>query len=160
MPRPLATVAYAPVEITPHRDVYRLGRSGPPTPADWPERYLASLETQGFAWRAAKAAGVAYKTVERLRAVDPRFAEHERDAKREFVEGLEGKLDKLGDGDGMPAVTALIVRLKKEDQLGYVERNLTVTASFSAELDPAEGKQLLAAILSQAPAPSALPETT
>ena len=154
----VATVQYAAVEATPHRDYFR--GHGPQLEPNWPERYLVALAQTGKGWLSAKHAGVSYKTVQRLRSVDPRFVEDEHDALREFTESLEGNLDRIAAGDDMPAVTANIVRLKKLDPVGYVERNLTVTASFSAELDPAEGKQLLAAILSQAPGAPALPETT
>lgn len=157
MPRPASlSVPYAPVEVTPHRT----SKPGPQLLPDWPVRYLEHLAQHGHGWLAAKQAGVSYKTAQRLRERDPRFAEDEQDALREAAALHEQHLDRICEGDDMPAVTANIVRLKKLDPVGYVERNLTVTASFSAELDPAEGKQLLAAILSQPPPPAALPETT
>lgn len=65
-------------------------------------------------------------------------------------------------------VVASIVALKAGRPESYAEKNLTVTANFSAQLDPAEGKQLLAAILSHtqpvelgqgAQPPPALPES-
>lgn|SRR5690349_15331423 len=155
--RVVPSAVYADIPALPHRDRRRRGQ---PTPDGWARVFIDRLTEHGKGWKAAKEAGVSYDTVQRLRAVDRQFAADEADAMREFTESLEDNLDRIAAGDDMPAVTANIVRLKKLDPVGYVERNLTVTASFSAELDPAEGKQLLAAILSQAPAPSALPETT
>lgn len=154
-PVTVTTVLYTPVEAAPHRDYYRNG--GPPLEPDWPARYLEHLAKSGKGWLAAKQAGVSYKTVQRLRAVDARFADDEADCVREFAESLEANLDRIATGDDMPAVTANIVRLKKLDPVGYVERNLTVTASFSTTLDPEEGKTLLGAILGSPALPQAEP---
>ena len=55
----------------------------------------------------------------------------------------------------MPAVTANIVRLKKLDPVGYVERNLSISASFTSELPAEDGKQLLHAMLGQHGQPAA-----
>jgi hypothetical protein len=156
------TALYAAVEVTPHRDQRYLRSRGPQLAPDWPTRYLEHLAQHATMWRAAKQAGVSITTVQRLRDADPRFAQDERDALREAAEAIEEKLDRIGDGDDMPAVTSNIVRLKKLLPADYVEKNLSITASFATELDPAEGKALLAAILNHTqpslpPAPTETP---
>jgi hypothetical protein len=148
------SVQYAPVPVIPHRT------HGPAVPTDWPTRYLQYLADHGTGWRAAKQAGVAYKTVQRLRDADPIFREHDDDARREHAEGLEQNLDRIAAGDDMPAVTANIVRLKKLDPVGYVERNLQITASFTAELPVEDGKALLHAMLGVTTPTPQLPERT
>lgn len=154
MPAPaLPIAAYAQIPAQPHRDRRRTGK---PTPDGWPHTFIACLTRHGKGWLAAKEAGVSYDTVQRLRALDPRFAEDERDAMREFTESLEGNLDRIAQGDDMPAVTANIVRLKKLDPMGYVERNMQITASFSTELPPEDGRALLLAMFGQGP--PALPD--
>jgi hypothetical protein len=140
------TAVYAHLEPIPHRDRRRAGQ---PTPDGWPQAFIVHLAQHGKGWLAAKTAGVSYDTVQRLRAIDPRFADDERDAMREFTESLEGNLDRIASGDDMPAVTANIVRLKKLDPVGYVERNLQISASFTTELPSEDGKLLLLAMFGQ-----------
>ena len=152
-------VEYVPVEPIPHRDGYRAGLRGPQVPRDWPMRYLDHLAQHATMWRAAKEAGISVKTVERLRAADPRFADDERDAIREHTEQLEERLDSIGEGKDMPAVTSLIVRLKKLDPPGYVEKNLSMSVSLTGELPTEDGKHLLLAMLGQGQTPQ-LPQET
>lgn len=140
------TALYAPIEPIPHRDRRRTGQ---PTPDGWPQVFIAKLTEHGKGWKAAKQAGVSYDTVQRLRALDRQFATDEADAMREFTESLEENLDRIAGGDDMPAVTANIVRLKKLDPVGYVERNLSISASFTSELPSEDGKTLLLAMLGQ-----------
>lgn len=144
---PLAV--YAHLDALPHRDRRRTGK---PTPDGWPQAFIVHLAQHGKGWLAAKEAGVSYDSVQRLRAIDPRFATDEHDAMREFTESLEGNLDRIASGDDMPAVTANIVRLKKLDPVGYVERNLSISASFTTELPSEDGKALLLAMFGQGPA--------
>ena len=146
------TVQYAQVEVTRHRTY----KPGPPVLPDWPHRYLNHLAEHGHGWLAAKQAGVAYKTAQRLRERDPQFAEDEQDALKECAGHHEVHLDRIAQGDDMPAVTANIVRLKKLDPVGYVERNLQITANFTTELPAEDGKALLHAMLGQPT--QALPE--
>ncbi|HXE86551.1 MAG TPA: hypothetical protein VN524_07095 [Hyphomicrobiaceae bacterium] len=142
----LSTAVYAPIEPIPHRDRRRAGQ---PTPDGWPQVFIAKLTEHGKGWKAAKQAGVSYDTVQRLRALDAQFRTDEADAMREFTESLEDNLDRIASGADMPAVTANIVRLKKLDPVGYVERNLQITASFTTELPSQDGKILLLAMLGQ-----------
>jgi len=143
MPPAALSVHYAPIPVIAHRT------QGQAVPADWPQRYLKHLADHGTGWRAAKQAGVSYKTVQRLRDADPTFREHDDDARREHAESLEENLNRIASGDDMPAVTANIVRLKKLDPVGYVERNLTMSVAFTSELPSEDGKTLLLAMLGQ-----------
>ena len=143
------TVQYAPVEVTKHRAV-----KGPAVLPDWPQRYLASLEQHAHGWLAAKQAGVSYKTVQRLRDRDPQFAEDEQDALKECAGAHEVHLDRIAEGSDMPAVTANIVRLKALDPVRYVEKAMTISASFTTELPAEDGKQLLLAMFGQGHTPS------
>lgn len=145
-PADLPTGAYATVEVIPHR-LIRRNKRGPQVPADWPQQYLAHLAKHATQWMAARSAGVSVRSVERLRALDPTFAEHERDAIREHAEHLEQRLDTIANGDGMPAVTAAFGRLKKLLPLDYVERNQTLLVNVNTELTPADGRALLQAML-------------
>jgi len=149
------TVQYAPVAVTPHRSF----KSGPAVLPDWPQRYLAHLEHHAHGWLAAKQAGVAYKTVQRLRDRDPQFAEDEQDALKECAGLHEVHLDRIAEGDDMPAVTANIVRLKALDPMRYVEKAISVSASFTTELPADDGKLLLQAMFSVLPPPAALEQT-
>ena len=146
---------YAPVEVVPHWTIVR-GTRGRQVPPDWPARYLDAMSRHAKQWLAAKEAGVSVTSVQRLRDADPAFAHAEDTTRREFTESLEGNLDRIAAGDDMPAVTANIVRLKKLDPVGYVERNLQITASFCTELPVEDGKLLLHAMFG-APPPPALP---
>lgn len=140
------SVAYALVDVTPHWQI-RPSR-GLSVPPDWPERYLDHLREHGKVWLACKHAGISARSVERLRDADPRFVAAEQAARAEFTESLEQHLDNIAaTEDGMPAVTAAIVRLKKLDPAGYVEKNLSVTLTATTQLDPALGHALLRDIL-------------
>jgi hypothetical protein len=143
----LPAVQYTRVDPIPHRD---LRRTGQPTPDGW-----ECMAQHGTGWKAAKQAGVSYKTVQRLREVDPTFAQDEHDAIWEHVGALEQNLNRIAAGDDMPAVTSNIVRLKRLDP-GYIEKNMSISATFSAELPVEDGRTLLHAMLGQ-PGP-ALPE--
>lgn len=160
MPKALAeSVQYAPVPVIPHWTV-RPGSRGPQVAPDWPQRYLDGMERHGTQWLAAKQAGVSVKTVQRLREVDPAFADAEHAAVNEHRESLEQNLNRIAGGADMPAVTANIVRLKKLDPVGYVERNLSMSVAFTSELPSEDGKLLLQAMLGQGSDQKALPEPT
>lgn len=148
------TVRYTRVEPIAHRD---RRRGGQPTPDGWEEIYLAQMAQHGTAWQAARAAGVSYKTVQRLREVDATFAQDEHDAIWEHVGSLEQNLNRIAAGDDMPAVTSNIVRLKRLDP-AYIEKTMSMSLTATTELPAADGKALLHAMLGQ-PTP-VLPERT
>ena len=153
---PVPTVSYAQIPAIPHRDRRRRGQ---PTPDGWEQVFIQRLADHGLGWLAAKQAGVSYKTVQRLRELDPQFREDEADAMAESTEGLQGNLLRISTGDDMPAVTANIVMLKKRDPMGFCEKNLAVSASFTTELPADDGRALLHAMLGQ-PMTQALTERT
>src|SRR5258706_4183837 len=150
----LPSVRYAPIPAIPHRDRRRTGQQ---TPDGWQQVFIDRLADHGLGWLAAKQAGVSYKTVQRLREADAQFREDEADAMAESTEGLQGNLIRISAGDDMPAVTANIVMLKKRDPMGFCEKNLAVTASFTTELPAEDGRALLHAMLGQ-PMPAQIPE--
>lgn len=151
----LPAVQYARVEAIPHRD---LRRTGQPTPDGWEQVYLQCMADHGTGWKAAKQAGVAYKTVQRLREVDATFAQDEHDAIWEHVGSLEQNLNRIASGDDMPAVTSNIVRLKRLDP-AYIEKTMSMSLTATTELPAADGKALLHAMLGQ-PTPTQIPEHT
>jgi hypothetical protein len=149
----MPTVQYARVETVAHRDRRRAGQ---PTPDGWEQVYLAQMVEHGTAYKAARAAGVSYMTVQRLRAADAAFAQDEHDAIWEHVGSLEQNLNRIAAGSDMPAVTSNIVRLKRLDP-AYIEKTASLSLSVTTELPAADGKALLHAMLGQ-PTPTALPE--
>lgn len=151
----VSTAHYARIDAVPHRDRRRTGQ---PTPDGWEQVYLEQMALHGTAWKAAKQAGVSYSTVQRLREADPRFAQDEHDAIWEHVGSLEQNLNRIAQGDDMPAVTSNIVRLKRLDP-NYVEKNVTISASFTTELPAEDGRVLLHAMLGQ-PGQAQMPERT
>jgi hypothetical protein len=115
-------------------------------PADWPERFLGFYARHGVRWRAAKYAGIAYDTLVRAEAADPLFARQVENARQEFADSQELALEKMGR-KGNPV--GPIVLLKKHRPLEYIEKNLSISASFTTELPDADGKALLHAMLGQ-----------
>ena len=130
-------------EDAPHRDRRRTGQ---PLPPNWRELFLESYAEFGTYWRACKDAGVSDMTVTRHRQHDPDFATQVEAARQEFADSQEEQLATLGRNGN---VVGPIVLLKKHRPAEYIERNLTVTANFTANLDAAAGQQLLTALLGQ-----------
>jgi hypothetical protein len=78
---------------------------------------------------------------------DPQFAARLEEARWVFAESLEsseagGFLQQFRKGH----VVAGIVLAKRHDPANYIEGNLTLTASFSAELKQEDGQALLQAM--------------
>jgi hypothetical protein len=117
-------------------------------PADWPTRFLEYYAKHGTRWLAAKQAGVVYETVLRFEHADPAFAREVENARQEFADSQEQRLRKIGQ-KGNPV--GPIVLLKKHRPGEYVEKNMTVSASFTGTLNPEDGKALLQAMLGHAP---------
>jgi hypothetical protein len=115
-------------------------------PADWPERFLGFYARHGVRWRAAKYAGIAYDTLVRAEAADPIFARQVENARQEFADSQELALEKIGR-KGNPV--GPIVLLKKHRPSEYIEKNLSISASFTTELPAEDGKALLLGMFGQ-----------
>jgi hypothetical protein len=101
----------------------------------------------GVRWRGAKYAGVCYDTLTRAEAADPAFAQQVENARQSYLDRHALNLNRLAFKKDN--VVASIVALKAGRPAEYVEKALTITASFSTELPPADGKALLQAMLGQ-----------
>jgi hypothetical protein len=128
---------------------------GPPVPRGWREKFLRHYAKHGTRWRAARVAGVSHDTLERHERADAQFASRVEEARRVFVESLEsspagGFLEQFRKGN----VVAGIVLAKRHDPTNYIERNLSISASFTTELPAEDGKALLHAMLGQGQAPA------
>lgn len=123
-------------------------RPGPQVPADWPARFLEFYARHGVRWRSAKYAGIAYDTLVRAEVADPIFASQVENARQEFADSQELALKKIGR-KGNPV--GPIVLLKKHRPSEYIERNISISASFTTELPAEDGKQLLLAMFGQGP---------
>jgi hypothetical protein len=117
-------------------------------PDDWPARFLDFYSRYGVRWVAAKVAGVSHDTVERAAGADPAFRAQVENARQEFADSQELRLRKIGQ-KGNPV--GPIVLLKKHRPAEYVEKNMTISASFTGILNPEDGKALLQAMLGHAP---------
>jgi hypothetical protein len=116
-------------------------------PVDWPLRFLEFYAQQGVRWRAAKYAGVCHDTVLRAERADPAFARQVENARQTYLDRHALNLNRLAFKKNN--VVASIVALKAGRPEQYIERALTVTASFTADLNPDDGARLLATMLGQ-----------
>jgi hypothetical protein len=128
-------------------------RPGPQLPDDWRSRFLEYFARQGTRWRAAKYAGVSHDTVQRAERGDPAFAHQVADARETYLDRHALNLNRLAFKKNN--VVASIVALKAGRPELYAERNLTINASITTQLDPADGRELLRAMLDR-PAVGAL----
>ena len=126
---------------------------GPQLPRDWQARFLQYYAERGVRWRAAKFAGVSHDAVSAAERSDPGFARQVENARQEFADSQELCLDTIGQ-KGNPV--GPIVLLKKHRPAEYIEKNMTISASFTTQLDPEEGRALLRAMLDLPPAVGAL----
>lgn len=130
-----------PVTPTP---VARKRRPGPQLHLTWREEFLTAYEACGGFYAAAKTAGVNSSTVYDEMGRDPAFKARTEEAKQRYADSREANLARLADNGN---VVGDIVLLKKFRPAEYIEKNLSITASFSAELDHEGGQRLLEAML-------------
>jgi hypothetical protein len=119
-------------------------RPGPQLPDDWTARFLEYYARQGVRWLAAKCAGVSHDTVQRVEGADPAFRAQVENARQEFADSQELRLKKIGQ-KGNPV--GPIVLLKKHRPAEYIEKNMTISASITTQLTPADGRAVLRAML-------------
>jgi len=122
-------------------------RPGPQVPADWPARFLEFYARQGVRWRAAKYAGIAYDTLVRAERADPAFAEQVENARQSYLDRHALNLNRLAFKKDN--VVASIVALKAGRPAEYVEKNMSISATFTTELPAEDGKALLLAMFGQ-----------
>lgn len=120
------------------------GRPGPKVNLAWRQDFLAAYEATGGFYASAKTAGVNSTTVYDERHRDPAFDHACDEAKQRYADSREANLARLADHGN---VVGDIVLLKKFRPHEYIEKNLSITASFSAEVNPEDGKRLLEAML-------------
>jgi hypothetical protein len=101
----------------------------------------------GVRWRGAKYAGVCYDTLTRAEAADPAFAQQVENARQSYLDRHALNLNRLAFKKDN--VVASIVALKAGRPAEYVEKAMTITASFTTELPAENGKALLQAMLGQ-----------
>lgn len=105
--------------------------------------YLDTLRELGVVRRALEVTGVQRSTLYEWRDSDPVFAEELRLVMDDIKDHHVSQLVRLGNGEGMPAVTANIARLRNLDPAGWsperqaqVQVNVTVqAAAVHAALD-------------------------
>ena len=81
--------------------------------------YLAALEDKGTVREACELLELSYSQPYIWASRDPEFGEAFIAAKRGVVGWHEAQLERLGAGDGMPAVTANFGRLRNLDPAGW-----------------------------------------
>jgi hypothetical protein len=122
-------------------------RPGPQVPADWPARFLKFYARHGVRWRGAKYAGISYDTLVRGEQADAAFAQQVENARQTYLDRHALNMNRLAFKKDN--VVASIVALKAGRPAEYVEKAMTITASFSTELPAADGKALLLAMFGQ-----------
>jgi hypothetical protein len=127
-------------------------RPGPQVPADWPARFLTFYARHGVRWRAAKYAGVSYDTLVRAERADSAFAQQVENARQTYLDRHALNLNRLAFKKDN--VAASIVALKAGRPAEYVEKNMTIAASFTSELSPEDGQAVLRAMLGLPPWPA------
>ena len=98
-------------------------------------------------WRGAKYAGISYDTLVRAEQADLIFAQQVENARQTYLDRHALNMNRLAFKKDN--VVASIVALKAGRPAEYVEKAMTITASFSTELPAADGKALLQAMLGQ-----------
>lgn len=142
---PLAgEMPHAPLAAPP---VPQKKRKGPHVNLTWRADFLKAYEAAGGFYAAAKTAGVNSTTAYDEMARNPAFRTQVEEAKQRYADSREANLARLADNGN---VVGDIVLLKKFRPHEYIEKNLTITASFSAELGPDDGRALLQAMLGDA----------
>lgn len=122
-------------------------RPGRQVPADWPQRFLEFYARHGVRWRSAKYGGISYDTLVRAEQADSAFAQQVENARQSYLDRHALNLNRLAFKKDN--VVASIVALKAGRPAEYVEKAMTVTAHFTAELPVEDGRQLLHAMLGQ-----------
>jgi hypothetical protein len=138
-----------PVRVVPapSAPLLKRRRPGPQVPADWPARFLKFYARHGVRWRGAKYAGISYDTLVRAEQADLTFAQQVENARQTYLDRHALNMNRLAFKKDN--VVASIVALKAGRPMEYVEKNMSITASFTTELPPADGKALLQAMLGQ-----------
>jgi hypothetical protein len=132
-------------------------RRGPKINLTWRQDFLTAYEACGGLYAASKTAGVNSTTVYDERHRDPAFNQACEEAKQRYADSREANLARLADHGN---VVGDIVLLKKFRPLEYIERNLTMSVAYTAELPVEDGKALLHAMLGVPPTSTQLPERT
>jgi hypothetical protein len=135
------------IEVTQARDAQPLKRRRPgrQLPDDWRARFLEHHAEHGVRWRGARYAGVSYDALVAAEGADPDFARQVEDARQTYLDRHALNLNRLAFKKDN--VVASIVALKAGRPSEYIERAISVTANFTAALDPAAGAQLLQSLL-------------
>ncbi len=121
-------------------------RKGPHVNLTWREDFLRAYEQTGGFYASAKTAGVNSTTVYDERHRNPAFDQACTEARERYADSREANLARIGD-HGNPVGD--IVLLKKFRPHEYIEKQISITASFSSELPVEDGRQLLHAMLGQ-----------
>jgi DNA-binding phage protein len=124
---------------------------GPKVNLHWRDDFLSHYQQFGGLYKAAESAGINSTTVYDEMARNPTFKAAADEARQRFLDTRVANLARLADQGN---VVGDIVLLKAGRPAEYVEKNLSITASFSAELDTERAAQLLAAMLPQLTAAS------
>ena len=118
-------------------------RPGPKVNLTWRDDFVRAYEATGQFYTSAKAAGVDSTTVYDERHRDPAFNQACEEARQRYADTREANLARLADNGN---VVGDIVLLKKHRPLEYIERNLTMSVSYTAELPVDDGRRLLEAM--------------
>ncbi len=114
---------------------------GPPLPSRWKETFVAYVRAKGTYHRAAEAAGISTRTVERYRQQDAEFDRQVREAREYHADLLEEKFTEQSESSDNPV--GLIVRLKALRPAAYIERHAALQVTVNADLQPADALPIL-----------------
>lgn len=125
----------------------RINRGGRPPKVGWEKRYLKYVRLKGAKVRAARYAGVSYRTAERRAAADPRFAEQIEQALQSYADWCEEQLVASSVERGNPV--GLIVRLKALRPDQYIERQAILNVNANLNIEGSDGAAILRQMLGQ-----------
>jgi hypothetical protein len=110
----------------------------------WREDFLEAYEEYGGLYKAAKLAGIDSTTVYAEMERNAEFKRLTEEARQRFADSQEHALRVIGD-KGNPV--GPIVLLKKHRPAEFIEKTVSMSLSASVELEAADGKALLQAML-------------
>ena len=122
-----------------------LGKKGAALPTAWQDRFVAAYRKLGGVHLAAEAASISPEPVRRYRLPDPDFNTAVLDAREYYADTLEVNMIASAERSDNPV--PWIVRLKALRPHEYIEKNVTVSMSMTAEVPGVDVVQVLQSML-------------
>lgn len=126
----------------------RTSLGGRPPKTGWEKKYLKYVRLKGAKVRAARFAGISYRTAERRASADPKFAAAVEQALQSYADWCEEQLVAQAVEKGNPV--GLIVRLKALRPELYIEKHAVMNINANVSIEGADGVALLRQMLGQA----------